>query len=233
MDYSTTITTTLTASAAFDGINNVAAWWAKELKGATKQLNDVFTVRFGETWATIRITEMLPGQKITWLVQDCYLDLLKDTSEWKGTKIIFDIVPKNGCSVISMTHIGLAPGKECYDDCVKGWDFFIRESLLNYLQGSGGAPRTGIHARIAVANHVYKGTLYAKSQEMADTVLARFVVDVKDNSFEEVTAAYSVTKYDENTFNLQNIKGTHYMILENDDHYNNIDVLTDLASIIK
>ena len=70
-------------------------------------------------------------------------------------------------------------------------------------------------------------------REMADTVLARFVVDVKDNSFEEVTAAYSVTKYDENTFNLQNIKGTHYMILEDDDHYNNIDVLTDLASIIK
>ena len=39
-----------------------------------------------------------------------------------------------------MTHLGLKPGIECFDGCVKGWDQYVKDSLFRLLAEGKGAP---------------------------------------------------------------------------------------------
>jgi hypothetical protein len=114
-----------------DCICNVSGWWARHVEGSSVNLNDVFTVRFGKTFGTFKVTEILPLKKIRWLVTASYLPLFKDVSQWKNTEILWEISEDNISSRLIMTHIGLTPEIECYTDCEKGWNFYINESLLN------------------------------------------------------------------------------------------------------
>ncbi len=68
-----------------------------------------------------------------WLVTDCYLPLLKDKTEWKDTKVVWEISEKNNSTQINFTRIGLVPEIECYKDCIKGWDQYVKESLFRLL----------------------------------------------------------------------------------------------------
>ena len=80
-DYTTTITVNATAQKAFNSINSVSKWWTENLEGSSQKLNDEFTVRFGETFITIKIVELIPDKKILWHVIDCYKHWLKDKKE--------------------------------------------------------------------------------------------------------------------------------------------------------
>jgi hypothetical protein len=64
-DYTVTITVNVNAQEAFDGINRMASWWTPHFEGSATGLHDIFTVRFGETFITAKITELVPGRKIT------------------------------------------------------------------------------------------------------------------------------------------------------------------------
>ncbi|MHB8652019.1 MAG: SRPBCC family protein [Minisyncoccota bacterium] len=139
-DYSATITASVTAQEAFDGISRVSQWWARDVEGSSKNLNDVFTVRFGETLVIFKIIEVIADKKIVWLVTDCNLHWLKDKKEWKDTKIDWEISTGHDVTKISMTHIGLVPEIVCYEGCVKGWDHYVKESLLKLLTEGKGLP---------------------------------------------------------------------------------------------
>ena len=43
-NFNAVITVDNTAAEAFDAINNVSAWWTKNIEGDTTNVNDVFTV---------------------------------------------------------------------------------------------------------------------------------------------------------------------------------------------
>ena len=62
-DYTTSINVPVSATTAYNRINDVAAWWSNDMDGSSKKLNDVFTVRFGETSITIKITELVSPTK--------------------------------------------------------------------------------------------------------------------------------------------------------------------------
>ena len=76
----------------FDAINNVRGWWSGQIKGKTEKLGDEFTYQY-ETFhrSTQKITESVPGKKVVWTISDSYLSFVEDKTEWKGTKVIFDI----------------------------------------------------------------------------------------------------------------------------------------------
>jgi hypothetical protein len=132
-DYTVSITVSATAQEAFDSINNIAGWWTKDFEGSLQKLNDGFTVRFGETWITLKVAELIPAKKIVWQVIDCYKPWLKDKKEWKGTTINWAISTEDNATQISFTHIGLVPGIECYNGCEKAWDQYIKESLFKLI----------------------------------------------------------------------------------------------------
>ena len=141
-NYQCSIAADFTPGEAFDAINRVNEWWAKNIEGSTKTLNDVFTVHFsGGTFVTFKITESVPGKKIAWNVTDCYLPWLKDKTEWNGTTVVFEISPLGDETQVTMTHIGLVPEVECYAGCEAGWNQYFKGSLLKLLTEHVGVPQ--------------------------------------------------------------------------------------------
>ena len=119
---------------AFNAVNNVRGWWTGDIQGSTDKLNDVFTYRYKDFhYSKQKITELIPGKKIVWLVTDSSLDFLKNKSEWNDTKITFDIAKKGGKTEVRFTHFGIVPGIECYDKCSNAWGSYINSSLLNLI----------------------------------------------------------------------------------------------------
>ncbi|MBU6469993.1 MAG: SRPBCC domain-containing protein [Gammaproteobacteria bacterium] len=138
--YTCSITVPVPITEAFAAIGHVADWWAKVFEGRAEALDDVFTVRFGETFVTFRITEIIPDQKAVWHVTDCFLPWLKDKTEWTGTEAIWKLAASPGGTRIDFTHAGLVPQVECYGVCVKGWDQHIKDSLYKLLTTGKGSP---------------------------------------------------------------------------------------------
>ena len=92
-----------------DCICNVPGWWARHVEGRCTNINDIFTVRFGKTSGTFKITEIQPRKKIRWLVADSYLPLFNDVSQWTNTELLWEISTDGMASRLTMTHIGLTP----------------------------------------------------------------------------------------------------------------------------
>jgi hypothetical protein len=142
-DYIASFVVNKTAMEAFNTINNVTRWWTENLEGSSEKLDDEFSVRFGDVhYSKQKLTEVIPGKKIVWLVTDCRLNWIKDKKEWIGTTIVFDISEQGGSTAINFTHTGLVPGIECYNDCIKGWDHYFKNSLYKLLtEGTGLADK--------------------------------------------------------------------------------------------
>ena len=127
------------AKQVYDAINNVAAWWHGEVIGNTNQLNAAFTYQM-ETFhfSTQKIVELVPNKKIVWLVTQSNLSFIKQTDEWTGTQIIFEIETVNNKTQVHFTHQGLVPSVECYGACSGGWTALIQKSLYSLITTGKG-----------------------------------------------------------------------------------------------
>ncbi len=124
---------------AFAAITRVRDWWSGEIDGRTDQLGAVFTYRYQDIHrSTQRITELVPGHRMTWHVEDSYLDFVPDKSEWNGTDVIFEVSPAEAGTEVRFTHAGLAPAVECFDRCSSAWQFYIGSSLRNLIAKGQG-----------------------------------------------------------------------------------------------
>jgi hypothetical protein len=146
-NYQCSITANITVEDAIEKINRVSAWWTKSCEGNSQKTGDTFAVHFGETFVDFKITEAIPNKRIVWDVIDCNLHWLEDKKEWKGTKMEWGISSNGNATQINFTHIGLVPEIECYGDCVKGWNFYIKESLFKLITEGKGLPETPKNAR--------------------------------------------------------------------------------------
>jgi hypothetical protein len=125
----------------FAAINDVRGWWSGEIEGDTDRLGGEFTYRYEDIHrSTQKITELVPGNRVVWHVTDAYLSFIKDTDEWTGTDIVFDIAEKDDRTEVRFTHVGLVPEVECYDRCTPAWSFYIAESLHNLIASGQGEP---------------------------------------------------------------------------------------------
>ena len=140
-DYRSSFTTKIPPQETFSKIDNVSKWWSTHFEGMSSKPGDVFTVRFsGGDWYTIRIEEMIPDKKIVWNVLDADQTWHEDRDEWAGTQIVWEISAEENGSMVTMTHLGLVPAFECYDQCKLGWDYLIQQSLYKYLTEGAGLP---------------------------------------------------------------------------------------------
>jgi hypothetical protein len=131
---------------AFDAINNVRGWWSENIDGRTDTLQAEFDYHYQDVHrCTIRVIELIPAQKVVWHVVDNYFNFVGDKTEWKDTKIIFELAEKDGQTEIRFTHLGLVPDYECYGVCNEAWSYYVRSSLRSLIAtGKGGpTPREG------------------------------------------------------------------------------------------
>jgi hypothetical protein len=212
-----------TAREAMEKISRIGDWWAINFKseaenggteGPGRPHYSAFTVHFARTtWSRMEIVEFVPDQFVLWKVVDCYLPIFKDPYLWKNHFIAWDIAAEGEATRITMTHIGLIPGVECYEDCSKGWSFYIGESLYKLLAEDKGLPGAGIFAEISVENRKYEGLLFSKTEPIPVTACGSILIDVKEHMGEKVLSAWSVAVLGE--LQQMSLKGDYYMILEN------------------
>ena len=125
----------------FQAINNVRSWWSGEIEGPTDQLGGEFTYRYQNFHTSKqKVTELVPGKRVVWLIVDSHLDFVKDKREWNGTRVIFDITRKGDKTELRFTHAGLNPTHECYGACSNAWGGYIRGSLRSLIVSGKGEP---------------------------------------------------------------------------------------------
>ena len=143
--FTTTLSVEATPDGAYAAINDVRGWWSQDVDGRTDTVGAVFAFRGNLEGrnvhrAQIEVAELVPGERVVWHVVDNWMGFIQDQSEWKDTRIVFDISPTAAGAQIGFTHVGLVPAYECYDVCFNAWTFFIQDSLRALIATGHGQP---------------------------------------------------------------------------------------------
>jgi hypothetical protein len=125
------ISTTKSPAEIFTHLLNPANWWVglygERIEGKSEVINDEFSFSAGNGahYSRQKLTELIPGKRIAWLVTESNLSFLTNSNEWAGTSICFDIEEENGKTKITFTHEGLVPQFECYGGCSGAWEKYL------------------------------------------------------------------------------------------------------------
>ncbi|MHA4894607.1 SRPBCC family protein [Pedobacter sp. PWIIR3] len=140
-DYTTSFLVAQSPEQVFNAVNNVRGWWSEQIEGRTDALNEVFDYHYQDVHISkMKIIEFVPNKKVVWLVENNYFNFIKDQSEWKNTKISFEISKKGDQTELVFTHIGLVPSYECYNICSDAWGNYVRGSLKDLIEKGKGNP---------------------------------------------------------------------------------------------
>jgi Activator of Hsp90 ATPase homolog 1-like protein len=140
-DFTTAFSVDKTPQEAFAAIKNVRGWWSEEIEGSTDNVGDEFSYRYKDVHhCEMKLIEVVPHKKIVWLVVDNYFNFTEDKTEWKGTKVMFEITPRGATTEIRFTHQGLVPEYQCFDVCSNAWGSYINGSLHSLIATGKGKP---------------------------------------------------------------------------------------------
>lgn len=142
-NFTTTIVVDNTAKEVYDAINNVRGWWSEEIVGNTETLNEEWDYHYQDAHrCKMKIVELIPNEKVVWLVLDNYFSFTKDKSEWIGDTIVFEITEKDNKRQLQVTQVGLTSENECYDICENAWTTYVHKSLYNLITTGKGHPNS-------------------------------------------------------------------------------------------
>lgn len=120
---------------------DIPEWWSRQFEGESDRADHVFTVRFGSSFKTMLVRELIVNKKVVWEVREAHLDIpgIENRTEWVGTTIVWEIIEEDEVSRLVLTHKGLNSSLECFEACENGWDNFTG-SLSDYLNTGRGQP---------------------------------------------------------------------------------------------
>ena len=152
-DFTATLLVPQTPIEAFNAIKNLRGWWSEEIEGGTDKLNDESIYHYKDVhYCKLKLIELVPGQKVVWLVLRNYFKFTNEQSEWNDTKLIFDISQKDNQTQITFTHEGLIPQHECYEICRDAWTGYVTNSLRSLITTGKGQPNAkeedGVEAQL-------------------------------------------------------------------------------------
>lgn len=140
-DFATTLTVDAAPSEVFNAVNNVRGWWSENIDGDTDRQGGEFLYHYQDVHrARMKITEFVAGEKVVWHVLDNYFKFTQDETEWKDTRVIFEISGANGKTRLKFTHQGLVPAYECFKICQDAWTHYIQDSLKDLIVKGKGRP---------------------------------------------------------------------------------------------
>jgi hypothetical protein len=140
-DFTTSILVDKTPGAVYKAINHVRGWWSEAIEGSTDKLNEVFFYHYQDKHkCVIKVTELVPGEKVVWKVLDNYFQFTEDSTEWTGTEIIFKLSKEGKQTALQFTHKGLTSEYECFDVCKGAWTTYIQKSLYHLITTGKGEP---------------------------------------------------------------------------------------------
>lgn len=140
-DFMTTLMVDAAPSRVFNAVNNVRGWWSENIDGETDKAGAEFLYHYQDVHrASMKITELVPNEKVVWHVLDNYFKFTKDETEWKDTRVIFEISGADGKTRLDFTHQGLVPEYECFKVCQDAWTHYIQDSLKELILKGQGRP---------------------------------------------------------------------------------------------
>jgi hypothetical protein len=142
-DFTITMLVDQTPDEVYAAINDVRGWWtgAPGVEGSTDTLDDEFTYRYDpHHYSKQRVTALVPGKEVAWLVVEGRLNFVADKSEWTGTRIRFEIAQQGEKTHLRFTHGGLVPASECFNACSDAWSGYINGCLRNLITAGERLP---------------------------------------------------------------------------------------------
>lgn len=130
-DYQYSFESSQTPASIFNALLTVPQWWSglygEEIRGRSEVLNDEFTFKAGDGahYTKQRLIELVPNQKILWLVTESNLTFLEEPHEWLQTQFGFELTRSEGKTKVTFTHQGLHPEIECYKSCSSAWSAYM------------------------------------------------------------------------------------------------------------
>lgn len=139
--YTTAFSVDRAADEVFDAVADPRRWWNVAIEGGTDAVGDEFLYEVpGVHRARIRVTEVVPGERLTWQVLDNWFGFIHDQTEWVDTRIRFELHEQDGTTEVRLTHDGLTQDDECYDVCQDAWSGYVQGSLRDLIETGTGAP---------------------------------------------------------------------------------------------
>jgi hypothetical protein len=130
-NFSYTFNTSKSNDEVFSLFLNVDQWWSglfnEKIQGKSEKIDDEFSFSAGDGvhFSNQKLIELIPNQKIVWLVTDSNLSFLSQTDEWNNTKISIELETIDNQTMVKFTHQGLLPEIECYDACSSAWSQYL------------------------------------------------------------------------------------------------------------
>lgn len=141
-NFTTTILVDQSPAEVYKAVNNPKAWWTDDIEGNPEKLNDEWNYHFGDNHRSkLKTIELVPGRKVTWLVEENYFKNAKDQGEWVGNTITFEISKEGDKTKLVFTQIGLVPAYDCYKACEWAWTGFVQKSLKSLIAVGKAEPK--------------------------------------------------------------------------------------------
>lgn len=140
-NYTASFTVDQSPEEVFKAVTNVRGWWGEGVIGNTEKEGDEFVYEVPDVHRSVqKLVEVVPNEKVVWLVTESNMTFINDPEEWVGTKIIFDITKEGDKTKLTFTHEGLVPEVECYKFCMPAWDQYVKGSLYKLITNGEGTP---------------------------------------------------------------------------------------------
>jgi hypothetical protein len=130
--YTAVIEVTKLSNFVFKHIIELSKWWVEEFVGEELKLNSEFILKIGDGhFSKNKVIEFVPHKKFVWVTTES--KRTSDNFDWTGTKMIFELSPKNEGTQIIFTYDGVIPDGEqgrLKEIC----DYCIKDLLYKYLE---------------------------------------------------------------------------------------------------
>ncbi len=115
---------------------DIDKWWSS-IDNSSKKAGDIFKISFGlESYWKFKVLELEKPERIVWECVESHQDhnLRGIDEEWLNSKLYWNISNYNDNVKVQFLHKGLLSTGICYDVCSSAWDFYIMDSLKNFLE---------------------------------------------------------------------------------------------------
>jgi hypothetical protein len=103
VSYSVAIELSKSPAEVFDHLIDLSKWWPEGFEGDSLQINSEFIFKTGAShYSKNKVVEFVPTRKIIWLTTESLRKT--DNFDWTGTKMIFELTPKNDGTLLTSTY---------------------------------------------------------------------------------------------------------------------------------
>jgi hypothetical protein len=115
----------------FSHLIDLSKWWPEDFEGESLKQNSEFVLKTGDThYSKNKVIEFIPDKMFIWLTVESIRKT--DGFDWSGTKMIYELMPKESATLLQFTYDGVVLVHE-YQRLVQICDMTINEMFYNSI----------------------------------------------------------------------------------------------------